>query len=332
MPNLVTHYLCGLEATKKIENVKCKNLIAKYQQVFNLGLQGPDILFYYEVWPWTKKTIKPNIGQIMHTSKVNKVFKSLIEYIVKQKDSAKEILTVYLMGFVSHNCMDSIGHPYIFYRSGFTSPSNNNENLFLYYHRRFEVSIDVLLCQKLLDKKVYEIDCDKLIEVSDAEINLLSDLYEHIIDEVFNQNAEKKKIKRSIKETLFVEKLLKDPTGIKKKIVGFLDKTIYGFPLFSSLIFPLKLDDGIDYLNVSNREWYMPFDKEIKSTKSFMDLFHEACHKSQRYCEVLFSAIFNDNSSIPYTLKLLGNNSYTSGVDCDTPVVFKYSDIVFNRT
>jgi hypothetical protein len=305
-------------------------LIAKYQQVFNLGLQGPDILFYYEVWPWTKKTIKPNIGQIMHTSKVNKVFKSLIEYIVKQNDVAKDILSVYLMGFAGHNFMDSLGHPYIFYRSGFTTPSNNNENLFLYYHRRFEVSIDVLLCKKFLDKKVYELKCDKLIEVSDTEINLITDLYDHVIEEVFNQTAERKKIKKSIKETIFVEKLLKDTSGIKKKLVGFIDKTIYGFPLFSSLIFPLTLEDGLDYLNLSHREWYMPFDKSIKSTKSFIELFSDAVQRTQQLSNDLYTAIFDNNSNIPHILELLGNNSYTSGIDCDIPAPFKYSDIIFD--
>lgn len=332
MPNIVTHYLCGLEAIKNIENKKCMELIKKHHNVFNLGTQGPDILFYYGVWPWSSKEVSPNIGQDMHASKVNLVFKGFIDYIVKQKNNhVKNILTVYMMGFLSHNCMDSIGHPYIFYRSGFKTSYDSDENLYIYYHRRFETSIDVLLCKMLLNKEVHELGLNRLVNVTDEERNIISDMYSNVIQTVFNSSIPRNKICRAIKDMVLVEKLLKDPYGIKKKFIGALDHLLYGFPLFSSIIFPHKLDDGLDYLNLNNREWYLPFDKSSKSTKSFLDLFKEAYLKTQRFCEVLYSSVFADTSGIPYALKLFGNNSYTSGIDCDLPVEFKFRDIIFSK-
>jgi len=329
MPNLVTHYLCGLEAIKNIENEKCRELIIKHQNVFNLGLQGPDILFYYGIWPWSAKVDLPNIGQVMHTSKVNLVFKGFIDYILEQNDYIKDILTVYLMGYLSHNCMDSISHPYIFYRSGFKTASDTNENLYIYYHRRFETAIDVLLCKKLLNKKVHEIGHDKLFKITETERNIIGEMYESITKALFNSCVPKEKVSRAIKDMILVEKLFKDPFGIKKKAVASIDHLIYGFPLFSSIIFPRKVTDGLDYLNLKHSEWCMPFDKNQKSTLSFVDLFKEAYQKSQRFCDVLFSSIFQDNSSIPYSLKLFGNNSFTSGIDCDIPIKFRYHNIIF---
>ena len=331
MPNIVTHYLCGLEAIKNIENNKCRELINKYQNVFNLGTQGPDVLFYYGIWPWSSNEVSPRIGQDMHASKVNMVFKGFIDYILKQNDYVKNILTVYMMGYLSHNCMDSIGHPYIFYRSGFKTSYDTNENLYIYYHRRFETSIDVLLCKMLLNKQVHEIGHDKLVEVTDEERNIISEMYSNVIKTVFNSSIPKNKICRAIKDMIIVEKLMKDPHGIKKKVIGAIDFLLYGFPLFSSIIFPGKLNDNLDYLNLKNGEWYLPFDKSQKSTKSFLDLFKEAYLKTQRFCDVLYSSIFVDNSSIPYALKLFGNNSYTSGIDCDIPVEFKFQDIIFKK-
>ncbi|OPX42888.1 hypothetical protein CLHUN_32120 [Ruminiclostridium hungatei] len=329
MPNLATHYLCGLEAVKNIENSGCRELIQRHQNVFNLGVQGPDILFYYEVWPWSKKSIEPNIGRTMHSSKVNMVFRALVDYILRQKGHVRDILSVYLMGFVSHNCMDGLGHPYIFYRSGFNTPEANNENLFVYYHRKFEVTIDVLLCKRFLDKQVHQINCAELLEVNKVELGLIGEMYESAVNSVFNANIHKKKVKRAVKEMLLVEKLLRDPCGVKKKVLEFIDRLIYRFPLYSSLIYPLQVTDGLDYLNISGSEWCMPFDSTIKSTKSFMDLFNEACKKTQVFCDLLYSGIFLDSSGLPRTLELLGNNSYTTGIDCDTPAVFKYSDIIF---
>ena len=329
MPNLVTHYLCGLDAVKSLENSDCRQLIDKYRNVFNLGLQGPDILFYYEVWPWSSKSLDTNIGQTMHISKVNRMFGAFIDYIILQNGYVKNVLTVYLMGFICHNIMDSIAHPYIFYRSGFNTFKKNNENLFLCYHRRFETSVDVLLCKKFLNKKVYEINTDMLIKVNDTELNLISEMYKSAVKAVFNSDISKKKIIRAVKEMQLVEKLLKDPKGLKKKLVGFVDDVFYGFPLFSSLIFPLELKDGLDYLNLSKREWSMPHDETIRSSKSFVDLFYEASEKTRRLCDELYSALFQNSSNISHILKLLGNNSYTTGIDCDKQAVFKYSDIIF---
>lgn len=329
MPNIVTHYLCGLESIKNIESKKCKELIGKFQNVFNLGTQGPDIMFFHEVWPWRKKNFPSNIGHIIHTSKVNLFFKAIIEYIVKQNEYAKNVLTVYFMGFLCHNCMDSLGHPYIYYRSGFKTNQNTNENLFICYHRKFETSIDVLMCDMLLNKKVHEIYPYKLINITSTERNIISEMYENVIKSVYAIQIPKKEICKAIKDMILVEKLCKDSHGIKKKAIGLLDSIIYGFPLYSSIIFPLKLTDGLDYLNLGNAEWCMPHDETIKSRLSFIDLFNEAFQRTQRFCDVLYSTVFSDNSSIPYALKLFGNTSYLSGVDCDIPAPFKYQNLIF---
>lgn len=331
MPNIVTHYLCGLESTKNIENNKCKELIAKFQNVFNLGTQGPDILFFHEIWPWSKKVFPANIGNTFHISKVNLVFKAIIEYIIKQNEYVKNVLTVYFMGLLSHNCMDSMSHPYIYYRSGFKTNANPNENLFICYHRIFETSIDVLMCDILLNKKVHEIKPYKLISVTSTEQNIISEMYESVIKTVFKIQIPKEEIVRAIKDMVLVERICKDTHGVKKKLVGLLDSIIYRFPLYSSIIFPLKLTDGLDYLNLSNTEWCMPHDKNIKSKLSFIDMFNEACQKTQRFCDVVYSTIFGDKSSIPYALKLFGNISYISGVDCDMPATFKYQDVIFDN-
>ncbi len=330
MPNLVTHYLCGLEAVKMIENKECKKLIEQYKNVFNLGVQGPDILFYYGIWPWSPKTKYGTIGEKFHISKVNIVFSNIIDYILKQEGTVKDILTVYFMGFLCHNCLDSITHPYIFYKSGFKTDDDQRTNLYHYYHRRFETSIDVLMCNRLLKKKVHEIRINKLIGIPVRERDIIGDMYESVIASVFNFKIPGKLISRAIKDMNIVEKLLRDPHGIKKKFVAGADQLLYGFPLFSSLIFPLQLKDGLDYLNLAKKEWAMPYDKNRKSNLSFIEMFKEACDKTQRFCQVLYSTITENTSNVSNALKLFGNNSYTSGINCDLSVKFKYHDIIFD--
>jgi hypothetical protein len=58
MPNLVTHYLCGLEAVKMIENKECKKLIEQNKNVFNLGVQ---VLIYFFTMVSGLGLLKPNM-------------------------------------------------------------------------------------------------------------------------------------------------------------------------------------------------------------------------------------------------------------------------------
>jgi hypothetical protein len=131
-------------------------------------------------------------------------------------------------------------------------------------------------------------------------------MYESVIASVFNFNIPSKLISKAIKDMNTVEKILRDPYGIKKKLVAAIDHLIYGFPLFSSLIFPLRLKDGLDYLNLGKNEWAMPYDKARKSNLTFIDMFKEACDKTQRFCQVLYSTITEDTPNVSYALKLFG--------------------------
>ena len=47
MPGFTTHYLFGVDAYKKINNPKLKQKIGDNHCAFALGLQGPDVFFYY---------------------------------------------------------------------------------------------------------------------------------------------------------------------------------------------------------------------------------------------------------------------------------------------
>jgi hypothetical protein len=81
MPSLLTHYLCGNEMLKVLQNEDLINIITKYRQIFNIGTQGPDIFFYYRVWPWLDSKGINKLGERMHVEKVNDFFINAVEYI-----------------------------------------------------------------------------------------------------------------------------------------------------------------------------------------------------------------------------------------------------------
>ena len=47
MPGFVTHYLFGVNVFQGLPNGSIKNNLRKNHAAFALGLQGPDVFFYY---------------------------------------------------------------------------------------------------------------------------------------------------------------------------------------------------------------------------------------------------------------------------------------------
>ena len=47
MPGFVTHYIFGVNAYKQIDNSDIHNIIYRNRQAYSLGLQGPDLFYYF---------------------------------------------------------------------------------------------------------------------------------------------------------------------------------------------------------------------------------------------------------------------------------------------
>ena len=47
MPGFTTHYLFGLNTWKKLDNIPLKQVIQNNHAAYSLGLQGPDLFFYF---------------------------------------------------------------------------------------------------------------------------------------------------------------------------------------------------------------------------------------------------------------------------------------------
>ena len=63
MPSVLAHYQFGQEVLKELSE-RTLQLVKSYKEEFDLGLQGPDILFFYK--PYTGTYIS-KIGSEIHS-------------------------------------------------------------------------------------------------------------------------------------------------------------------------------------------------------------------------------------------------------------------------
>ena len=107
MPAMYAHDTFGRKVAAKLP-LSVKRPILQYPQMFRVGLQGPDVLFFYN--PFTEHPIG-NVGRSLH----KKTALSFLENARKiwKAGGEKPSQLAYLMGFLCHFMLDSACHPYI---------------------------------------------------------------------------------------------------------------------------------------------------------------------------------------------------------------------------
>lgn len=106
MPTTYTHYKFG-EAVYHTLPEDLKILIDAHRKLYDIGLHGPDILFYFR--PYRKNKIN-TLGGKIHKEVASNFFSNGKKLYQQSNDDA---MLVYLLGFINHFILDSECHHYI---------------------------------------------------------------------------------------------------------------------------------------------------------------------------------------------------------------------------
>ena len=107
MPTTYAHYKLGLEVRKKAAK-QVAVIIEEYPQLFQIGLHGPDLLFYYNALSKNKVN---KTGYHLHELPGRIYFGQAAE-IIKHKDYHKSYLA-YTLGFLCHYALDVTCHGWV---------------------------------------------------------------------------------------------------------------------------------------------------------------------------------------------------------------------------
>lgn len=107
MPAAYAHYCFGQAVFSRLPAEKQK-IIQAHRALYDLGLQGPDLLFHYR--PLSHDPLK-GTGSRMHEAPARAFFRPSGEQLCRSRDS--DALLAYLWGFLCHFALDLHCHPYI---------------------------------------------------------------------------------------------------------------------------------------------------------------------------------------------------------------------------
>ena len=107
MPSTYAHYRFGKEVLERLDP-DLRSVIEAHRELYDIGLHGPDILFYYDA---LHRNPVSQIGFSMHDRPGREFFGPARERISGVRDRGAG--ESYLYGFICHFALDSECHPYI---------------------------------------------------------------------------------------------------------------------------------------------------------------------------------------------------------------------------
>lgn len=111
MPGVYTHLTFGRSVLKALEDGAVKNAIEADRELFEIGLQGPDILFYHQP---LKSDPVGRLGHGLHE-------KTCLSFLDREVcRNAREGGLAYLLGLICHFTLDSECHTLVEYFMGTT--------------------------------------------------------------------------------------------------------------------------------------------------------------------------------------------------------------------
>ncbi|MDF2594356.1 MAG: hypothetical protein K0R69_697 [Clostridia bacterium] len=322
MPDIITHYLFGLDASQGIKQSPLYKIIKENKNMFLIGLQGPDLMYYNTV---PKKDSKAYIGFKMHTDKTGDFLMSSLSYLKRYDTNSAEFNEAlsYLSGFICHYILDSMAHPYIFYLGGRYDETADTIK-YKTLHKKIELAIDYLLLEQKFGLKAHQFKVHHhILKNLSLPYSILS-MYDEALFLIYGINNGGNIFKKSYKDARSYFMLTYDMLGAKKAFAGaaapLLPKQLS--LLKSSFSYHNCVNPGIDYMNDNKKVWQHPVTGNLYIF-SFNDILRNAIKKSSLLLQAAFDFSTSKISSSEFK-ELLPNISYLTGLPTSDTRPMKY--------
>ncbi|MEY8391229.1 zinc dependent phospholipase C family protein [Lachnospiraceae bacterium 45-W7] len=316
MPGFTTHYLFGVNAFQQLEHNALKQAIHSQRAAYSLGLQGPDIFFYFLPAIYTN-----NIGSIAHTERTGRFLQHLLESRkLFHNKKEQQIAAAYTAGFLGHYILDTRCHPYVYWKSNFSQKNSRYHGC----HMELEAAIDTKLLQLYKHCPPSAFRQNSTIPLTCTQLRTVSSMLYYACRKTYPKSGVLYAvIYASIRSMQIGTRWLHDPSGKKKNYLCKLEQIILGYPLLSALIPGDTQTVHMDPLNILKTPWRNPWQQSRIFTDSFLELMEQA---QNDYLKILnlFNSLpaftcVRSKQQTQFLLEKLGNNSYHSGLDCRIP-------------
>ncbi|MCA0755365.1 zinc dependent phospholipase C family protein [Paenibacillus sp. N4] len=326
MPNVWAHFIFGQIVLEELGESGLLE-VNEHKNMFNMGCQGPDFLFYHRFFPWQRSIAMVRMGTEMHNRHCGPVMAKLLESVTGRSagPADPDPSVLYALGFLLHHILDRNLHPYVFSKSGFRK----------WDHQRFEIMMDTLLVRELWGIDTWDTPVWRYLETNGAFPPAIVDAFMSITDTFYPDLSGlvlKEDWNQANRDFVAAQRLFHDPSGIKRRLTfGKIEPFVYKRGLIT-----------YDILNVAEKPWIDPVDRSVVHHESVWTLWDRALADALEVVPAVLAWLrahehpqqANEESSrIPQlrekAIMLIGNRSYETGLDCGSGLAIRYADTIW---
>ncbi|WNR42192.1 zinc dependent phospholipase C family protein [Paenibacillus roseipurpureus] len=305
MPNIWTHFIFGQKLMDELHHTAVLN-DKQMRNIFSLGCQGPDFLFYHNFLPWKKDKKLVELGSQMHKDNCGPFLLELIKQV--RGRGLYNPAVMYVLGFLTHHILDRNLHPYVFYKSGFKK----------WDHQRFEIIMDTLIAKHERNIQTWQTPVWKEIYVGEmlptGVLSALSTASAIHYPEIAASMSESE-WNDAYLDMIRAQRLFHDPRGWKRLVT---------FGQISPFVFKKK-PAPLDYFNEAKIVWNCPTDLNETYTYSVWELWDLAMEDGKKVLEAAIQVLLRGTDADYEALSnVLGNRSYETGKDCTLPLTITH--------
>ncbi len=273
MPSQICHLLAGTRSLR--------GFVPAAPEAFNIGCQGPDIFAHNR----TTKPFALAYARLLHRHGYGRFCAVFSEYLL-QYPSPEAISWFY--GFITHQAVDRILHPYIVSRcpesgrSAFPGDLVSPRVSPALYHAFLERILDVCLFRELTGQSVSAMDTGKAFAITDEEIGILAPPIARALELVYSHESSGDDLVSRRVLNAFVDARefyqITNPAGTTMAngygaaaVSSFAGRGASGV----ALLYPDEPDSSIDWLNARGRPWPHPVNGDVLRD-SVPELFERA--------------------------------------------------------
>lgn len=324
MPSIYTHTIFAKDVKNKLDE-NSKNLIGKNIRLYELFSQSFDNLYYYNFLSLKKGKYIRNLAHYAHTHKTQQYIMTIINYVKENNLKNNSEIICYLYGAINHYVSDSTLHPFITYKTGkYFSNRKKETKKYLGIHTNTEIELDSYYYLKTTNKdfkkyKIYKELCKKV-----TFSNELKNTITYAFNETFDFNSMGDIFNKSYNQSYYIYKILMyDPLGIKLSTYKIIDFIIPNKNMKLTSYSLHKKPVNNEFFNKKHQYWCNPTDMNIISNESWNDVYKKAIKKAVNIINNI-NLYFDNKISENNLLNIIGNNCYSSGLDCTNKQIMQY--------
>ncbi len=272
MPAFATHYLFSEEMMELLPDKLDFELVPS---AVAIGTQGPDVFFFHRFLPLVMPgKARRKVGSAIHNCKPAELFDAFADYLAFSAN--KDVAKSFIYGYIMHYALDRKCHPFVYSLQERMVEKNKH----LHHstaHNRIEHNMDTyILNQKLGLNDPADFDYAKTLDTTYDALDEIGHLMAFVVPRVTEHHITEKEAIEAIKDTITMEKILRNKGNAIMNIASFLDILVSpvskGYQ-FSSNINPKDLEKAKKYGNINKKLWFSPYKPDEKRYDSYLDLF-----------------------------------------------------------